>query len=261
MRIISFCAESIEEAAKRGFYEWVLEQDADIICIQDLKAQEWDLQDPCYLPEGYFAYFFDSPEKNTNGVAIYCKAMPKAIMTGLGFGDMDIEARYIQADYENVSIGSMLAPFSPADDLQGIEHKVHFFDNLQAHLAKIRNKRRDFIICGNWQIAHQKRDLQNWEIHQQTPGFLLDERRWMDELTGDLGYNDAFRLFNTDADEFTWWPGGDRGQSDGWRVDYQVISNGLRPTVEYGAIYKNQRFSNHAPLIMDYDYELQPANF
>ena len=256
MRIISFCAEGIETAAKKGFYDWVLEQDADIICIQDLKAQEWELQDPVYFPENYFAYFFDSPEKNTNGVAIYCKQMPKAIMTGLGFGDLDIEARYIQADYEQISIGSILAPAATAGDLQSIEHKVEFFDHLQAHFAKIRNKRREFVICGNLNIAHQKRDLQNWQEYQEIPGFLLNERRWMDDLTGDLGYNDAFRLTNSDADEFTWWPGQDREKTDGWRVDYQIISNGLRPTVEYGAIYKNQIFSRHAPLIMDYDYEL-----
>ena len=256
MRIISFCAEGIETAAKKGFYKWVLEQDADIICIQDLKAQEWDLKDSVFFPNDYFAYFFDSPEKNTNGVAIYCKTMPKAIMTGLGFGDLDVEARYIQADYERISIGSILAPAAKAGDLQSIEHKVQFFDNLQAHLAKIRNKRREFILCGNWNIAHQKRDLQNWIDYQETPGFLLDERRWMDELTGDLGYNDAFRQYNSDADEFSWWPGGDRERNDGWRVDYQIISNGMRPSVEYGAIYKNQLFSSHAPLIMDYDFEL-----
>ncbi len=255
MRIISFCAEGIETAAKNGFYTWVVEQDADIICIQDLKAQEYDLHDEVFFPKEYAAYFFDSPEKQTNGVALYCKQIPKAIMTGLGFGDSDIEARYIQADYDRISIGSILAPPATSGDHDSLEHKAQFFDNLQAHLTKIRNKRREFVICGNWNIAHQKRDVQDWENHQETSGFLREERRWLDELTGDLGYTDAFRQINSDADEFTWWPDGDR-KSDGWRLDYQMISNGLRPVVEYGAIYKNQLFSNHAPIIMDFDYEL-----
>jgi exodeoxyribonuclease-3 len=254
MRIITFCAEGIEQAAKDGFYVWVSEQDADIICIQDLKAQEYELQDDVYFPSLYATYIFDSPEKNTNGVAIYCKQIPKAIMTGLGFGNSDVEARYIQADYDRFSIGSLLAPKAIAGDHASIEHKMQFFDNLQNHLTKIRNKRREFIICGNWNIAHQKRDVEKWEEHQDTPGFLLEERRWMDELTANLGYTDAFRQINSDADEFTWWPDKER-KSDGWRLDYQIISNGLRPTVEYGAIYKNQAFSNHAPMIMDYEME------
>lgn len=255
MRIISFCAEDLRAAAKEGFFDWVLDQDADIICIQDMQCQEYDLQDDVYFPPEYFAYFLDSPEKNTNGVAIYCRQIPKAIMTGLGFGDNDIEARYIQADYDKISIGSILAPRASLSEPASLEHKARFFDHLQGHLAKIRNKRREFVICGNWNIAHQKRDVQDWEAHQETPGFTLDERRWMDTLTGELGYSDSFRQYNSDADEFTWWPDGDRSQN-GWRVDYQIISNGLRPVVEYGAIYKNQVFSNHAPLIMDFDYEL-----
>lgn len=255
MRIISFCADGIKDAAKNGFYDWIAEQDADFVCVQNLKAQEYQLQDDIFYPAGYNPYFFDSAEKNSNGVAIYCRNMPKAIMTGLGFVDFDMEGRYIQADFQDISIGCLLAPSAFRGDAQEQAHKNHFFELFQAHLNKVRNKRREFIICGNWNIAHRPEDVQNPRDNLDVSGFLPEEQQWMDQLFNNLEYADAFRLFNTDNDEFTWWPDGDRSR-DGWRVDYQVVSQGLRGYVDYGAIYKTQVFSSHAPLIIDYDYEL-----
>ncbi|ROR99096.1 exodeoxyribonuclease-3 [Sinobacterium caligoides] len=254
MRIISFCADGIKQATQNGFFEWVVEQDADIICIQDLRCQEYDLTDNVFFPEGYYGYFFDSPS-GVNGVAIYVRQIPKAIMTGLGFGESDMHARYIQADYDNISIGCILAPDVADGSPTAVEEKAVFFDQLAGHLNKIRNKRREFIICGNWQMAHQDIDLQSPEDNEDCSGFLPFERQWMDNLYHELGYIDAFRTINNDSDEFTWWPNGERGKN-GWRVDLQVISNGMRSTVEYGAAYKSKEFSSHAPLIMDYDYEL-----
>ncbi len=255
MRIISFCADGIREAAKQGFYDWVVDQDADFICIQDLRAQEYDLQADIFWPQGYNPYFFDAVEKDSNGVAIYCRSMPKAIMTGLGFVDFDMEGRYIQADFQNISIGCLLAPSGyKADDAAKLRKK-QFFELLQNHLNKVRNKRREFVICGNWNMVHNETDLQNSQANSGMSGCLPEEQQWMDQLFNNLGYVDAFREINSDSDEFTWWPDGDR-ENNGWRVDHQIVSAGLRPVIEYGAIYKNQEFSSHAPLIMDFDYEL-----
>ena len=256
MRVISFCAEGIEQAASRGFYEWVIGQDADVICIQDIRVQEYDLRDDLYFPSEYNAYFFDNAE-STNGVAVYCRDLPKAIMTGMGFNDFDMEARYIQADYDRVSFGSLLAPHASADDEKSVARKTQFFQQLHDHLAKIRHKRREFVICGNFFIAHQERDVQDPEQCSGQLGFTDVERRWMDQLLMDLGYVDAFRSAISDDDEFTWWPGGEFSEN-GWRVDYQIVSQGLRKTIEYGAIFKSKAFSNHAPLIVDYDYEIFP---
>jgi exodeoxyribonuclease-3 len=257
MRIISFCADSIRSAAKRGFFDWVVDQDADFICVQNLAAQEYELQEPVFFPEGYNAYFFDAAEKNTNGVAIYCKGMPKAIMTGLGFADFDMEGRYIQADFDRISIGCLLAPSAYPHDAEQQVRKNRFFEQYQAHLNKVRNKRREFFICGNWGIARNDEDLQDPARNNGVSGALPEEQQWMDTLFSDLGYVDAFREVNSDPDEFSWWPDGER-DSNGWRTDYQVISASLRTKVEYGAIYKSQVFAAHAPLIMDYDFELFP---
>ncbi|MFA7554590.1 MAG: exodeoxyribonuclease III [Spongiibacteraceae bacterium] len=255
MRIITFCADGIKEAAKAGFYDWVLDQDADFICVQDLKAQEYDLQADVFFPQGYNPYFFDSVEKNSNGVAIYCREMPKAIMTGLGFVDFDMEGRYIQADFQNISVGCLLAPSAYHADDAAKGRKKQFFELFQNHLNKVRNKRREFVIAGNWNMTHNQNDLQDSKANQGVSGCLPEEQQWMDELFNNLEYVDAFREINSDTDEFTWWPDSDRSK-DGWRVDFQVVSAGLKPLIEYGAIYKNQQFSSHAPLIMDYDFEI-----
>ena len=255
MRIISLCVEDIKEAAKRGFYDWVTNQDADIICVQDLRAWEGQLQDDIYFPEEYQAYFFDAAEENSNGVALYCRKPPKAIMTGLGFLSADQQGRYIQADYEEISVGCILAPASTSTP-ESQEEKMQFFDSLQAHLDKITRKRRDYIICGNWNIAHTKKDVENWEKNQDQPGCLPDERQWMDQIYNQLGYVDAFRVAITDKDAYTWWPSGSMGEGDGWRTDTQVISAGFKQYVEYATIYRNQAFASHAPVTVDYDYEL-----
>ena len=254
MRIISFSADGIKGAAENGFYDWLNEQDADFICIQDLRCSEYDLQDDKFFPKDYNAYFFDDVGGKANGVALYCRKLPKAIMTGLGFANYDMEGRYIQADYENLSVGCLLAPHAEQGVEAQLTHKSGFYSLLQGHLQKVRNKRREFIICGNWQFAHTASDLQDTDANSNKPGFLAEERQWMDELL-DSGYVDAFREINSDADEFSWWPDGGR-DSNGWRTDFHIISQGLKYAVDYGAIYKSKVFSSHAPVIMDYDIEL-----
>lgn len=256
MRIINFCAEGLEQAAQKGFFEWLAKQDADVICIQDIRCQEHQLAENIFFPEGYFPYFFDHYESQ-NGVAIYTRKLPKAIMTGLGFNEFDQEARYIQADFDNLSIGSILVPSSDANDAASLERKQQFLQLLQAHLEKITHKRREFIFAGNWNIAHKDIDVAQQES-DNTPGFLLSERRWLDDVTHQLGYADAFRLINSDADEFSYWP---EGENNAWRFDFQLVSEGFKPYVEYGFIYKNDSFSSHAPVVIDYDYIFEADEF
>ncbi len=256
MRIISLSVDGIHQAAQRGLYTWLAEQDADIICLQDLRAKEYEVDtDPFHL-DGYFAYFFDSGIEHYNGVAIYTRHQPKALIYGLGFSNgVDMEGRYLQADFEHISVGSLLAP-SATSELESQEVKIKFFDDFQAHLNKITRKRRDYIFCGNWAMAHRRQDVQNWQNNDDNSGFLPHEQQWMDQLFNQLGYVDAFRQVNHDPDEYSWWPSSQLNEGDGWRTDYQVTSNNLKNRVEYGVIYKTQQFSSHLPVIMDYDIEL-----
>lgn len=256
MRIISLCVDGIHQAAQRGLYDWLSEQDADVICLQNLKAQEYELDGDPFQLDGYFAYFFDSGIEHTNGVAIYCRQQPKALIFGLGFSSgIDMQGRYLQADFEQISIGSLLAPSATLDN-DSMDVKVHFFDDLQAHMDKITRKRREFIFCGNWEMAHTRADVQNWQDNDSKPGFLPHEQHWMTQTFNEVGYCDAFRMANRDTDEYSWWPSGEIGKGDGWRTDYQVISESLSDRVEYAAIYKSKMFSNHLPVIIDYDLEV-----
>lgn len=255
MRIINFSVDGIFQASHRGLYDWLAGQDADIICLQDLRAQEPELagRDEFEL-DGYFSYFFDSPKPHTNGVAIYTRRPPKAIVFGFGLpcGE-DMDGRYLQADFERLSVGSFLAPAGGNDHEQQLKDK--FFRELQAHLTKITGKKRRFIISGNWQIAHTDNDIHNPDSHRHESGFLDHERQWLDQLYDEIGYADAFRCGNTDNDEFSWWPSGVMEEGDGWRTDTQVVSGELARHVEYAVIYKNSTFSSHAPVIVDYDLE------
>jgi len=254
MRIIIFSADGIKNAAEKGFYDWLKEQDADFVCIQDLQCSEYDLQDDLYFPQEYNAYFFDDVDGKANGVAIYCRALPRAIMTGLGFADFDMGGRYLQVDSEVLRVGCLLAPSVRDTEVTHHTHKNEFYSLLGPHLQKIRNKRRGFIIAGNWQLVHTPGDVQDTQRNSTPSGFLAEERQWLNEVL-DSGYIDAFREVNSDQDEFSWWPEGDRSKN-GWRTDFHLVSQGLQYNVDYGAIYKKREFSSHAPVIMDYDIEL-----
>lgn len=255
MRIISLCVDGIHQAAQRGLYDWLEEQDADVICLQDLRALEYELDHDVFHPEGYFSYFFDSGVKHYNGVAIYTRWQPKALIYGLGFASgVDMEGRYLQIDYEQYSIGSLLAPSAHAEN-ESQEVKIKFFDDFQALLHKITRKRRDFIFCGNWAMAHTKKDVENWQNNHDRSGFLGHEQQWMNQLFNQLGYVDAFRLAVPEEGEYSWWPSGNVGEGDGIRVDYQVVSEPLKRRIENAALYKTKAFSSHLPVIIDYDIE------
>jgi len=255
MRIISLCVDGIHQAAQRGLYEWLADQDADIVCLQDLRALEHELDNDVFHPEGYFAYFFDSGVKHYNGVAIYAKRQPKALIYGLGFASgVDMEGRYLQVDYENLSVGSLLAP-SAFSEMESQEVKIQFYDDFQSLLHKITRKRRNFIFCGNWAMAHKRIDVENWSANSDQSGFLGHEQQWMNQLFSQLGYVDAFRTAVPDEGEYSWWPSGEVGKGDGWRIDYQVVSQDLGRRVEYAAMYKTKTFSSHLPVIVEFDLE------
>ncbi|MAT52076.1 MAG: exodeoxyribonuclease III [Porticoccaceae bacterium] len=256
MRIISLSVDGIFQASHRGLYEWLANQDADVICLQDLRAQEPEIADRDeFMLDGYFSYFFDSPKPHTNGVAIYTRQAPKAIVFGFGLPcGLDMDGRYLQADFDHISIGSLMAPGAVAGEASQ-EAKDQFYRELQAHLDKVTRKKRRYIICGNWEMAHSEIDLENPEAHLGESGFLPHERQWLDQLYNQVGYADAFRRGNTDRDEFSWWPSGVLQRGDGWRTDLQVVSKDLAKLVEYAVVYKANAFSSHAPVIVDYDIE------
>lgn len=256
MRIISLAVDGIEQATKQGLFQWLASQDAHVICLQDLRAPAYELEQRReYELDGFFSYFFDASDPADNGVAIYTRDMPKAIMYGFGASNgEDMQGRYLQADFDRVSICSMLAPQAVAES-KSQERKERFFRDLLNHMNKISHKRRDYIFCGNWNIAHRDADVGDPKGCQQLSGFLPEERQTLSQLYNGIGYTDAFRLYNSEGDEFTSWPSGEVGEGCGWRTDLQVVSNSLRTKVEYAVLYKTKTFSSHLPVIVDYDME------
>lgn len=254
MRIISLSVDGIAQAAQRGLFAWLQQQSADVICLQDLRTSEDRLSD-AFFPAGYCAYFCDRAD-GARGVAIYTKQMPRAIIQGFGYNPaVDLDGTYIRADFEQLSVVSLLVP-SVAEGAMSVKERMLFLEHLQAHVKKISYKRRKYILCCNWQIAHTTADVQHWENHQTTPGFLPLEREWLDNLYNEAGYVDAHRAVNTARDVFSSWPAGAIGKGDGWRVDTQVVSPEFAPYIRRVRYCTEQAFSSHAAVMVDYDLDL-----
>ncbi len=254
MRIISANLNGIRAAARKGFFEWMLAQEADVVCLQETKAQVAQLTDAVFMPAGYHVAFHDAVKKGYSGTAIYSRSAPHHIQTGLGFDLADSEGRYVQFDFEKLSVGSIYFPSGTSgEERQAL--KYDFMARYEKILQQQLKMDREFVICGDWNIAHHEIDLKNWKGNQKNSGFLPEERAWLDKLFSELGYVDAFRVLNQEADQYTWWS--NRGQAYaknvGWRIDYQVVTPGLAKKLLRTEIYKETRFSDHAPLIMDYD--------
>jgi len=257
MRVISVNTNGIRAAARKGFFEWLAEQNADVVCIQETKAQRDQLTDPCFSPKGYHVHYHDAEKKGYSGVAIYSKKKPNRITAGIGWEDMDSEGRYLQADFDNISVISLYLPSgSSKEERQAFKYEL--MTRLTPVLKEMLDHDREYIICGDWNIAHKVIDIKNAKANEKNSGFLPEERAWMDEVFDEIGYVDAFRVVNQEKDQYTWWS--NRGQAwaknVGWRIDYQVISPGLKKKVKSCSIYKDERFSDHAPLIIDYSTRL-----
>ena len=256
LKVISFNANGIRSAAAKGFFTWLEQQDADFVCIQETKSQVAQLlPQSLYFPTSYYCEYYDAEKKGYSGVAIYAKQKPLNITCGLNFDNCNKEARYLQFDYDKFSVISIYLPSGTTGEIRQAV-KYDFLKRLHDHLIILKEQGRELILCGDYNIAHTKLDLKNWRGNQKNSGFLPDERAWMDNLLGELGFVDAFRLKNQEADQYTWWS--NRGQAwlknVGWRIDYQIITKGLAKYVHEVSIYRETRFSDHAPLIITYNF-------
>ena len=253
MRIISVNLNGIRSAAGKGFYEWLAKQDADIVCMQELKAQEKDMTAQMLAPHGYHGYFHYAEKKGYSGVGIYCREQPQRVIQGLGIAEFDAEGRYICADFAGFSVVSVYLPSgSSGEERQAVKFK--FMAAFMPHLKELIGSGGEVVICGDWNIAHREIDLKNWRGNRKNSGFLPEERAWLTELFDEAGFADVFRRVHPELEAYTWWS--NRGQAwakdVGWRIDYQIATPGIAALAESASIYKAQRFSDHAPLIIDY---------
>ncbi len=254
MKVISFNANGIRAAARNGFYEWLEQQDVDFVCIQETKSQASQLvPQELFYPLNYHCDYYDAQKKGYSGVAIYARQKPLAVVKGIGYDFCDNEGRYIQFDYPKFSIISLYLPSGTSgDERQGVKNA--FLERFEQHLATLKAQGRELIICGDYNIAHKQIDLKNWRSNQKKSGFLPEERAWMDKLFGDMNFVDAFRVHNQQEEQYTWWTYRARAWENnvGWRIDYQVITPGLKESVVDSFIFRDVRFSDHAPLLIEY---------
>lgn len=259
MRIITLNLNGIRSAWNKGLLPWLKMQDADIVCLQEIKAQHADLSTEMQAPDGLHAYYHCAEKKGYSGVGLWCRQKPDRVIEGLGVSEFDAEGRFIRADFGKLSVISLYLP-SGSSSPERQAAKFRFMDYFLPMLAAIAAEGRDVIVCGDWNIAHQQIDLRNWKSNQKNSGFLPEERAWMSRVLSEAGWVDAYRRLHPDTTDacYTWWS--NRGQAwaknVGWRLDYQLATPSIASTAVSASVWKESRFSDHAPLTIDFDYAL-----
>ncbi|MFN2449577.1 MAG: exodeoxyribonuclease III [Candidatus Baltobacteraceae bacterium] len=253
MRVVTLNCNGIRSAARKGFYAWMQSLDADVVCLQETKAQEHQLPLEAAAVSAYTGVFLDAEKKGYSGVAIYAKREPDRVLRGLGWPEYDREARYLQFDYGNVSIVSLYVPSGSMGPPRQIV-KEAFLERFYAHLQALRGSGRSFIVAGDFNIAHREIDVYNPARCSGISGFFPHERAWMEKVLTGLGWVDAFRAVNPQPGQFSWWSNFQAAfeRNNGWRIDYQLVTPDLAPAVRAASIYRETRFSDHAPVILNY---------
>ena len=256
LRIITLNLNGIRSAWNKGVLPWTIAQNPDVVCLQEIKAQHSDLSDEMKAPAGFHAYYHTAEKKGYSGVGIWCRHQPDAVIEGLGNAEFDAEGRYLRADFGNLSVISLYLP-SGSSSPERQEAKFRFMAYFYPHLEALAKIGREVVVCGDWNIAHQEIDLKNWRSNRKNSGFLPEERAWLSRILNEGGWSDVYRSLYPEATEecYTWWS--NRGQAwaknVGWRLDYAIATSGIASAARRASIYKEHRFSDHAPLTIDYE--------
>jgi exodeoxyribonuclease-3 len=261
MRVVTLNVNGIRAAARRGFFEWLPAQRADVVCLQEIRAQEAQLHEEVFHPRGLHCAYLCAERGGYSGVAAYSRQRPDAVLRGLArqwggaaaWSEFDREARYLELRFGALSVVSLYLPSGSSGPARQ-QAKFRFLERFMPYLQRLHRRRREYILCGDWNIAHKPIDLENWRANQRHSGFLPEERAWMDELLGPARYVDAFRAVDPRPRQYTWWSNRGRAweKNVGWRIDYQIVTPKLASAIRRASIYKDARFSDHAPLTIDY---------
>jgi exodeoxyribonuclease-3 len=257
MRITTCNVNGLRAAANKGFIAWMLAAKPDVACVQEIKAREIDLPPGVRAPKGYRGYFHSAVKRGYSGVGVYARREPDRLVVGLGMPEFDADGRYLQADFGPLSVVSLYLP-SGVKGAEAQARKYDFMERFLPRLAAMRRSRREFVICGDWNVAHREIDVKNWKKNMTTTGFLQPERDWLTRVFEEHGFVDVFRQVDPAPDNFTWWIsfGQAREKNLGWRIDYQVATPGIAKTARKAQIFKETWFSDHAPVTIDYDYKI-----
>ena len=255
MKIITANLNGIRSAAGKGFFDWLAEADGDVVCVQELKAQAGDLTEGMRSPPGYHGFFHHAQKKGYSGVGLYARRRPDRVVPGMGDARFDAEGRFLRADFGDLSVISIYVPSGSASPERQAA-KFAFLDALFPLLAALRREGREIVLGGDWNIAHREADLKNWKSNQKNSGFLPEERAWLTRVYEELGWVDVHRRLCPAAtgEAYTWWSNRGRAyeKNVGWRIDLQLATPGFAAQARSAAVYRARRFSDHAPLCIDY---------
>jgi exodeoxyribonuclease-3 len=253
MKVITLNCNGIRSAARKGFYAWMQMQDADFVCLQETKAQEHQIPPESAAMAHYTAVFLDAEKKGYSGVAVYARKPPARIVRGLNWPDFDREARYLQLDYGMLSVVSLYIPSGSSGPARQ-EVKEDFLERFFVHLDRLRSDGRSYIVCGDFNVAHRDIDVYDPARCSRISGFFAHERRWIDRVIAELGWVDAFRRVDPAPGRYSWWSNfqGAFERNNGWRIDYQLVTPDVGRAVSAASIYRDTRFSDHAPVTVEY---------
>ena len=251
MKIVSYNVNGIRAALKKGFLEWLVATDPDVICLQEIKAQEEQLDLGVFESAGYpYNYWFSAQKKGYSGVAILSKIKPKNIVYGTGIESMDFEGRNIRADFSDISVMSMYLP--SGTNIQRLEHKFENMDLLQNYVDELKKELPNLVICGDYNICHEAIDIHDPVRNKNVSGFLPEERAWMTNFLKS-GFIDAFRALNNAPHQYSWWSyrANARANNKGWRLDYTLVSTPLKENIKRAVILTEAVHSDHCPVLLE----------
>jgi len=253
LRIITLNVNGIRSAASKGLFRWLRRAEPDIVCLQEVKADEVDIPEAMRFPPGLHGHFHCAQRRGYSGTALYAAKEPRAVRLGFGSAEFDAEGRYVEAEFRDVTVISVYFP-SGSSGPERQAAKYRFLAEFAPHLARLRASGREVVFCGDVNIAHKEIDLKNWRGNRKNSGFLPEERAWLGEVLDQGGWVDVFRRLDDRPEQYTWWS--NRGQAwaknVGWRIDYQIATPGFAARARHAAIYTDRRFSDHAPLTIEY---------
>ena len=253
MKIISYNVNGIRAAITKGFLDWLKAANPDVICLQEIKAQENQIPTTEIEEAGYkYQYYYPAQKKGYSGVAILSKKEPKNIVFGTGIEYMDNEGRNLRIDFEDVSIMSLYLP--SGTNIDRLSHKFQYMDDFRNYINELRKTIPNLIIGGDYNICHQAIDIHDPIRNAKVSGFLPEERAWIDAFMND-GLLDTFRMFNTEPHHYSWWSyrANARNNNKGWRIDYLLADASLKNRIKRAYILPEAKHSDHCPVVVEID--------
>jgi exodeoxyribonuclease III len=250
-KIITYNVNGIRSAIKKGFLEWIKTTDADILCLQEIKANADQLNLAAFEDLGFHSFLHSAHKKGYSGVAVFSKLKPDHVEYGCGLDCYDQEGRIMRADYGDVSVLSVYFPSGSSGDLRQ-KFKMQFLDDFNSYVDDLRRQRQKLIICGDWNICQRKIDIHNPVSNARTSGFLPEERQWLDDYLK-KGFVDVFRHFNKEPHQYTWWSQrvNARQRNLGWRIDYHIATENIIDRFGRSVILSRAFHSDHCPVMSE----------